>query len=145
MGRDEAEPQTCELLLAAVAHALLQVGQLVLHLLVLSLRLLALPPVWGEKVREKKKVSQSSGVLLGRCTLGNVVLSPVAVNGDGDYQQHGDDDGGDDDGQGHLVLLLVLDGAHQKFAVSKLDLKQREGSAREAVSTQHPSSQLDVW
>lgn len=35
---------TCELLLAAISDALLQVLQLVSHLLVLSLCLLALPP-----------------------------------------------------------------------------------------------------
>lgn len=35
---------TCKLFLAAVSYALLQILQLVPHLLVLSLRLLALPP-----------------------------------------------------------------------------------------------------
>lgn len=48
--------------------------------------------------------------------------SPVAVDGDGDDEQHGHDDGGDDDVEWQIVLLLVLHRAHNPLAFAKLDL-----------------------
>lgn len=45
---------TCELFFTAIAHTLLQTLQLVLHLFVLSLRLLALSPT-NKKERERDK------------------------------------------------------------------------------------------
>lgn len=47
---------------------------------------------------------------------------PVAVDGDGDDEQHGHDDGGDDDVERQIVLLLILYQAHHPLAFAKLDL-----------------------
>lgn len=47
---------------------------------------------------------------------------PVAVDGDGDDEQHGHDDGGNDDVEGHLILPLVVDRAHHPLPVPELDL-----------------------
>lgn len=48
---------TCEFFLAAVSYALLQILELVFHLLVLSLSLLALPPKQVKRQRNITRVS----------------------------------------------------------------------------------------
>lgn len=74
---------------------------------------------------------------------------PVAVDGDGDDEQHWHDDGGDDNVERQIVLLLVLHRAHHPLAFAKLDLYtgaewKREGEDPHVQPVQVPCP-TDSW
>ena len=53
------------------------------------------------------------------------LVRPVAVDGDGDEQQHGYDDRGDDYSQRDVVLPGIVDRTHYPLTVTELHLRKR--------------------
>lgn len=93
---------TCELFFTAISHALLQTVQLVLHLFVLSLCLLALSPTKKKKdthMHCKKTEGLPFQKFLTAIAGQRDVWSylPIAVHRHSNEQQHGQDDHWDDD------------------------------------------------
>lgn len=70
----------------------------------------------------KNAVLSSWIIILLACGRVSQLDSPVAVDGDGDDEQHGHDDSGDDDVERQIMIGLVLHRADHPLAFAELDL-----------------------
>lgn len=102
--------RTCELLLAAISDTFLQILQLVFHLLVLSFRLLTLPPVGtNTKEADREMFEHINTQKNKRDCVRPYFFEPVAVDGHGDEEQHRHDNCRDDYSQRNVVFPGVVD------------------------------------